>query len=432
MSPVMSLNARQQLAYQAILEGKSIFLTGSGGTGKSYLLSSVYDTFKREGKRGISLTALTGCAALLLHPTARTLHSWAGIGLGQFSAETLIEKTKRNRRAVMRWKMTDCLVIDEVSMMTPELFEKLDAVGRAIRKRPVPFGGLQLVLVGDFFQLPPVMRGETMFVFESPLWATLALPFHELIEIHRQKDPVFQAILTEARHGTLSKESLLMLGSRVGLDYSGLKIQPSMVFTRRAEVHDLNLKHFSSLKTESYTYIVKTVADSKAALKNPFAESAIEKLDKTAPYHSEITLAVGAQVMLITNLQEQGLVNGSRGVVVGFGSDPSRFPKVEFLNGVILLVEPAKWGSPDVPELFRSQIPLILAYAVTVHKTQGSTLDCALIDIGRRTFEYGQAYVALSRVKEMESLYVHDLDAEAFRAHPKVKAFYAHRDILCP
>ena len=167
MSPVMSLNARQQLAYQAILEGKSIFLTGSGGTGKSYLLSSVYDTFKREGKRGISLTALTGCAALLLHPTARTLHSWAGIGLGQFSAETLIEKTKRNRRAVMRWKMTDCLVIDEVSMMTPELFEKLDAVGRAIRKRPEPFGGLQLVLVGDFFQLPPVMRGETMFVFES-------------------------------------------------------------------------------------------------------------------------------------------------------------------------------------------------------------------------------------------------------------------------
>ena len=419
----MSLNEKQELAFQAILQGQSIFLTGSGGTGKSFLLSKVYDAMKSRCSRGLSLTALTGCAALLLHPSARTLHSWAGIGLGDVSATTLIEKAKRNRRAAMRWKMTDCLVIDEVSMMTPDLFEKLDAVGRAIRRRPEPFGGLQLVLVGDFFQLPPVTRGETIFLFESPLWTSLALPIHELTDIHRQKDPVFQAILTEARRGSLSKESLEMLGTRMGLDYSGLKIQPSMVFTRRAEVHDLNLKHFGALTTEQRTYTVKTVAEGKA-LSNPYAETAIEKLDKTAPYHAEITLAIGAQVMLITNLQEQGLVNGSRGVVSGFGPEPSRYPLVEFRTGVVLLVEPASWGTPDVPNLFRSQIPLILAYAVTVHKTQGSTLDCALIDVGRRTFEYGQAYVALSRVKEMGSLFIHDLDPEAFRAHPKVKAFY--------
>ena len=207
------LNHAQQTALDAVIQGRSIFLTGSGGTGKSFLISRV---FKEIGTRCIGLTALTGCAALLLHPRARTLHSWAGIGLGDAPSHVLVETVRKNRRAAARWRATDVLVIDEVSMLTPELFEKLDAVGRAIRRNDRLFGGIQLVLVGDFYQLPPVTReGETRFVFESPLWKALDLEVHELTEIVRQKDPVFQKVLGEARRGRLTPSHLKLfkLGS---------------------------------------------------------------------------------------------------------------------------------------------------------------------------------------------------------------------------
>jgi len=422
------LNPAQQKAFEAILEGRSIFLTGSGGTGKSFLLGKVYDAV--SGIRALALTALTGCASLLLHPRAKTLHSWAGIGLGDSPAHVLVETVRVNRRAAMRWRMTDILVIDEVSMLTPELFEKLDVVGRAIRRCERPFGGLQIVFVGDFYQLPPVSAGDSKFAFESPLWKTLGLEIHELTEIVRQKDPAFQKVLGEARRGRLTPESIQILQSRIGLDYSGLQIQPSMVFTRRAQVHDLNRKHFDSLVSRSagktYTYAVATLGS-----KNADAQKAIAKLDKVASYMPELTLAVGAQVMLLINDPENKLTNGSRGVVVGFEEDskpsevkPEIIPLVKFCGGQVLPIKRHVWTT-EIPGVSRTQLPLTLAYAVTIHKTQGSTLDCALIDVGERTFEYGQAYVALSRVKSLEALYIHDFHPGAFKAHPKVKAFYA-------
>jgi ATP-dependent DNA helicase PIF1 len=429
------LNLEQQKAYEAILEGRSIFLTGSGGTGKSYLISQVHTIF-HAGIRALALTALTGCASLLLHPRARTLHSWAGIGLGDAPAHVLVETVRVNRRAAARWRATDALVIDEVSMLTPELFEKLDAVGRAIRRCERPFGGLQLVFVGDFYQLPPVCReGTTKFVFESPLWKALGLEVHELTEIVRQKDPVFQTILGEARRGRLSPESIQILQTRIGLDYSDLQIQPSMVFTRRAQVHDLNRKHFDALTTPKYTYTAVTLASMKA-VGDPGIPKAVEKLDKVASYVTELTLAVGAQVMLLINDPENSLMNGSRGVVVGFDREADTdtqtdknsldavIPLVKFCGGQVLPIKRHKWAT-ELTGIIRTQLPLTLAYAVTIHKTQGSTLDCALIDVGERTFEYGQAYVALSRVKSLEALYIHDFHPGAFKAHPKVKAFYS-------
>ena len=429
------LNHAQQKALDAVIQGRSIFLTGSGGTGKSFLISRV---FKEIGTRCIGLTALTGCAALLLHARARTLHSWAGIGLGDAPSHVLVETVRKNRRAAARWRATDVLVIDEVSMLTPELFEKLDAVGRAIRRNDRPFGGLQLVLVGDFYQLPPVTReGETRFVFESPLWKALDLEVHELTEIVRQKDPVFQKVLGEARRGRLTPESSQTLQTRIGLDYSDLQIQPSMVFTRRAQVHDLNLKHLAAITTQKHVYKAVTLASMKA-VGDPGIPRAVEKLDKVAQYVTELTLAVGAQVMLLINDAENKLTNGSRGVVVGFEAEaeadtsasPDKnsldavIPLVKFCGGQILPIKRNKWAT-ELPGITRTQLPLTLAYAVTIHKTQGATLDCALIDVGERTFEYGQAYVALSRVKSLEALYIHDFHPGAFKAHPKVKAFYA-------
>jgi ATP-dependent DNA helicase PIF1 len=452
ISPTM--NTAQQAAFDAIEAGKSIFLTGPGGTGKSYLLNEL----SKRSTREVSLTAMTGCAALLLNSKAKTLHSWAGVGLGTDVVPILVSKVRKSRRAALRWLKTDVLVIDEVSMMTPDLFEKLDQVGRKVRRNELlPFGGLQIVLVGDFFQLPPV-SAETKFIFESPLWVTLKLEKHELTEIVRQKDPAFQVILNEARYGELSKASLRELRKRLNLDYKSLTIQPTMLFTRRVEVDQINARELKKLTTERHVYKATTIFNPSAntiglTINSPEVEMAVQKLDGHAAYTPELILAVGAQVMLLTNLNsEAGLVNGSRGVIVDFkkaevkGDDPegckrsvadllkapkvlvqrdeTLMPLVEFKSGERRLIDYHSWEVQDFPGILRKQIPLKLAYAVTIHKAQGATLDCALIDVGDRTFEYGQAYVALSRCKDMDSLYIHDIRAEAFRANPKVKEFY--------
>jgi ATP-dependent DNA helicase PIF1 len=449
------MNAAQQAAFDAIEAGKSIFLTGPGGTGKSYLLNEL----SKRSTREVSLTAMTGCAALLLNSKAKTLHSWAGVGLGTDVVPILVSKVRKSRRAALRWLKTDVLVIDEVSMMTPDLFEKLDQVGRKVRRNELlPFGGLQIVLVGDFFQLPPVSAEK--FIFESPLWTSLKLEKHELTEIVRQKDPVFQAILNEARYGELSKASLKTLRKRLNLDYKSLTIQPTMLFTRRVEVDQINARELKKLTTERHIYKASTVFNPSAntvglTVNSPEVQTAVQKLDGNAAYTPELVLAVGAQVMLLTNLNsEAGLVNGSRGVIVDFKKaevkeddlltegckrraadllkgpkvfvqrDETLMPLVEFKSGERRLIDYHSWEVQDFPGILRKQIPLKLAYAVTIHKAQGATLDCALIDVGDRTFEYGQAYVALSRCKDIESLYIHDIQAEAFRANPKVKAFY--------
>ena len=437
------MNAAQQAAFDAIEAGKSIFLTGPGGTGKSYLLNELW---KRSSK-DISLTAMTGCAALLLNSKAKTLHSWAGVGLGTDVVPLLVSKIRKSRKAALRWLKTDVLVIDEVSMMTPDLFEKLDEVGRKVRRNELmPFGGLQIVLVGDFFQLPPISTES--FVFESPLWKKLGLETHELTEIVRQKDPIFQTILNEARHGELTKASVRLLRKRMNLDYKSLTVQPTMLFTRRVEVDQINTRELKKLTTERHVYKATTVFNPSAnttglTVSSPEVQMAVQKLDGNAAYSPELVLAVGAQVMLLYNLNhEAGLVNGSRGVVVDFKKaepseadkafikrDETLMPVVEFKSGDRRTIDYNTWEVQDFPGVLRKQIPLKLAYAVTIHKAQGATLDCALIDVGDRTFEYGQAYVALSRCKDIESLYVHDLDAAAFRANPKVKEFYKREQV---
>jgi len=322
------MNAAQQAAFDAIEAGKSVFLTGPGGTGKSYLLNQLSLRSTKE----VSLTAMTGCAALLLNSKAKTLHSWAGVGLGADVVPLLVSKIRKSRRAALRWLKTDILVIDEVSMMTPDLFEKLDEVGRKVRRNELPFGGLQIVLVGDFFQLPPISTQS--FVFESPLWKKLGLETHELTEIVRQKDPIFQTILNEARHGELTKASVRLLRQRMNLDYKSLTVQPTMLFTRRVEVDQINARELKKLTTERHVFKATTVFNPSAntmglTVTSPEVQAAVMKLDGNAAYTPELVLAVGAQVMLLYNLNhEAGLVNGSRGVVVDFKkAEPSEDDK---------------------------------------------------------------------------------------------------------
>jgi ATP-dependent DNA helicase PIF1 len=433
--PIETLNAEQREAFDAIASGQSIFITGPGGTGKSYLIQAIYNLIPDRIGKHVAITAMTGCAALLLGRYAKTLHSWAGVGLGRGSAAQLATQIRRSGWTLRRWLATDILVVDEVSMLTSDLLDKLNEVAQIVRRDTRPMGGLQVVFVGDFYQLPPVVKAdeegkrEIPFVFESPVWKQIVAKAISLKQIVRQADPVFQAVLNEARIGEVSGPSLEILRTRQGLNWQSELIRPTLLFTRRVEVDIVNDKNLKALKGDRKLFTADTVFAPLESLRGvsketPEIKRALEKLDKDAPYVVELVLAVGAQVMLLTNVDpSQGLVNGSRGVVVGF--DGMGTPLVQFRHGQPIPISATTWESEEIEGLFRKQIPLRLAYAITIHKAQGATLDSALIDIGSNTFEYGQAYVALSRVKSLDSLYIWDVEPSAFRAHPKVKNFYS-------
>lgn len=429
------LNDKQRTAVDAVAAGRNIFLTGAGGTGKSHTIRAIQEWAVSKGIR-VAVTAMTGCAALLLNTEgakgparAKTLHSWAGVGLGRDPPHELAASIEKNRRAKSRWVMTQLLIIDEISMMMADFLEKLDFVARRIRRKPdLRFGGLQLVFAGDFCQLPPVSTGTIHYVFESPIWSSLLDETHYLTQIVRQRDPIFQRILTEARMGVLTPESLAVLQGRKGLNWQDNEIRPTLLFTRNAEVDSINRKNMEALDGERRTYEAKTVTVEKGHATvsplDPEIQRSLAKLDVDAPYAPSLELCVGAQVMLLTNMdQEHGLVNGSRGIVTGYS--PGGLPLVRFLGFTDpVLIDRANWWLADNDSIGRSQIPLKVAYAITVHKSQGATLDSALIDIGSRTFEYGQAYVALSRCRSLEGLYIWSLDPTRVMCHPTVKKFY--------
>ena len=426
-----TLNDDQTAALDAVKTGRNIFLTGAGGTGKSHTIRAIVAWAKATGLR-YDVTAMTGCAALLLGLKAKTLHSWAGIGLGRESPASLAESIKRSRKTQRRWMDCQLLIIDEISMMTPELLEKLDFIARRVRRRPdVKFGGIQLLLAGDFCQLPPVQKSggggdatpTPLFAFESAAWATLIDATHHLTKIERQPDPVFQAILTEARMGALSEASIAILQGRKGLPWATDQIRPTLIFSRNADVAAINAANMDALDGESVIFKAATIQGSTVSI-DAELEAQLTRLDLDAPYEPELNLKIGAQVMLITNLdQERGLVNGSRGVVLNFTS--TGLPTVRFLSvSEPVTIDRATWMLPDNDQVGRAQIPLKVAYAITIHKSQGATLDCALIDIGSNTFEYGQAYVALSRVRSLEGLHIWSLNPFKVRCHPAVAAFY--------
>lgn len=451
---VQTLSPEQAAAVAAAKAGKSLFITGPGGTGKSHLLQVLVKELKQMG-REVALTALTGCAALLLSNMpnmpvkAKTLHSWAGVGLGRGSLESLVRGIVTNYHKKKNWVKTDVLIVDEVSMLTPSLLDLLDKIGRHVRKRPFqPMGGLRVIFVGDFHQLPPVGRDDPdkVFAFQSPVWPQLVQETIQLKTIFRQADPVFQKVLEEARVGALSAESFALLEGRKSTAWKGQQIRPTLLFTRNADVDAINEKHFEKLAGDAVAFRAKTVFSrpdqteagldkfrSTPSSKNEggngsVSEAALQRLvefmDKDAPYEAHLELKVGAQVMLVRNVDpDLGLVNGSRGVVLRF-SEATGWPIVRFVGGATVEVKPQQWESDTDPSFWREQIPLRLAWASTIHKAQGASLDSALVDIGKATFEYGQAYVALSRVRSLEGLWVYDLDAMAFKVHPAVEGFY--------
>jgi ATP-dependent DNA helicase PIF1 len=401
------LSPAQQQAFDLFTKGKNIFISGQAGTGKSFIINMIYNYAELHDKK-INVTALTGCAALLLNMKATTIHSWGGIGIGG-EITTLISNIRKYKK-VDNW-LTDILVVDEVSMMSKSLFELLDTIGKKLRKNPKPFGGIQLVFCGDFYQLPPI---DDSFCFESLLWNQTFDKTIIFTKNYRQEDDGFQKVLNEVREGNISPEGCKLLlectQKKVG---DGIK--PTIIYPTKKLADQINQFENLTLEGESRSYkSYKSILSGHISLE-------LDKQIQGKNIDEMITLKIGSQVMCIVNLdQDLGVVNGSQGLVIDFTEG---FPIVQFKT-CKMIIKPHLWKNDKYENEGVYQIPLILSWAITIHKAQGISLDEAMINIGSSVFEYGQTYVALSRVRTEEGLYIKSLDVSRIKANPKVIEFY--------
>lgn len=417
----LKLSEKQNEAYNLMVNGKSIFLTGSAGTGKTEVIKMFIKVYKQN--KIIGVTSTTGISALLFGGV--TIHSFLGIGLGQGSVESMVKKIFTRPHLRKRWQELEVLIVDEISMLSPDLFDKLEKLARRIRRNEQPFGGIQLILSGDFLQLPCINSDD--FCFESKAWENCIENTVYLTEIMRQKDSEFQECLNNIRMGLLPKKTRKLLKSRVGVELTNdFGIKPTKLFSTNYSVDYVNNKELDILAEndpEFFEYNMDITV--YPGIKN--RDTVIEKYKKSCNAAETIQLCKGAQVMLLFNMDtEGGLVNGSRGVVSGFIGD---IPLVKFLNGREVLVDYHIWETEENGQkiLRVIQIPLKLAYALTIHKSQGCSLDYAEIDLSN-TFEKGQAYVALSRVKNLEGLSIIEIDFDKIVANEKAVAFYKNSE----
>ena len=437
----MDLSIEQQIAYDKYVQGENIFITGPGGSGKSALIKMIHKHAYNQFKN-IQVTALTGCAAVLLNCKAKTLHSWAGIGLGNGTIEQLVLKIKKNKFAKALWKGTDILVVDEVSMLSLKLFNTLNEIGKAVRCNFKPFGGIQLIFSGDFFQLPPVgdsLEPDTQrFCFESEDWNSVFQRDNQiqLVKIFRQTDQIYSSILNQIREGQIKRKSNDLLQEYVGRPFAeNLVAEPTKLYPTRNKVENINNTKMASLCGEEKVFKIKYIKDiemtktdriKRLEYNDKDIQIELDFLASNLICEKDMKLKIGSQVMCIVNIQSDTgieVCNGSQGIVTAF-CEVSGCPRVKFNNGIDRIMVRNVWVSDKIPGIGVSQIPLILAWALTIHKSQGATMDAAEIDVGSGIFECGQTYVALSRVKSLDGLYLTSFDAKRIRINKKVKEFY--------
>lgn len=394
-----------------MLEGSSVFLTGAPGAGKTYVLNEFIHRAQRRGKR-IAVTASTGIAAT--HISGSTIHSWSGLGIKDSLSEWDLENLHNNDRLIKRYNSVDILVIDEISMLHGKRFDMVDQVCKLLRDNDKPFGGLQVVVVGDLFQLPPVSRGNEVidFAHTSRAWRELDPKICYITEQHRQTEigDGLLDLLEAMRRGDINEMHEELLRNRIG-KRPGEGVVATKLYSHNTDVDSINSRQLAALDGPKHTYRMAT-SGSKAK---------IEQFVKTLLAPEELTVAEGAEVMFVVNDYAQGFANGTRGRVVDFAHGQ---PVVQLQSGKEIVVESHEWNLTEDGKIraTATQLPLRLAWAITIHKSQGMSLDGAYMDLSR-SFTPGMGYVALSRVRSIGGVYLVGINNMALQLHPDIYEF---------
>ncbi len=421
----------QEEALTILKTGANVFLTGEPGAGKSHTVNS-YTRWLRE--RGVepAITASTGIAAT--HIGGMTIHSWAGIGIKRSLSQYDLDRIASTEHVVKRIRKTKILIIDEVSMLSPDTLSMVDAVCREILQSTKAFGGLQIIFVGDFFQLPPIVKREERhsademnqdifgdeggaeearprFAYDSGAWARANPIVCYLTEQHRQDDKVFLDILSAIRRNTFGEDHLPHIEARK-LAQSKAPVSAPKLFSHNADVDRINDETLSKIEGTPKGFVMKAQG----------SPNLVASLKKSCLSPEALFLKVGASVMFTKNNPKAGYVNGTLGTVMSFNQYSGQ-PTIRTRVGHVIEVEPAEWMIEENGKVKAriTQLPLRLAWAITVHKSQGMSLDEAVMDLSD-VFEYGQGYVALSRVRRLDGLYLLGWNKRTFEVHPEVLA----------
>lgn len=397
----------QSLALEIMLEGNNVVLTGPAGSGKTYVLNEFIRRAKREGKY-VAVTATTGLAAT--HLGGNTIHAWSGIGISDQLHQNFLEHLLKGRRDIIEG--TDVLVIDEISMLHDYRLDMVDEVARKVRRDDRPFGGIQVILCGDFFQLPPVNRNDSRqgsFVVNASVWEEFDPVVCYLDEQHRQDDDDFLEILNAMRAGDVRRSHAEKLLERVDAELAVGTELATELHTVNIDVDRINASRLKSIGGGEQHYEMVTTGK----------EQYVETLKRSCLALPMLVLKKGALVMAIKNSAEKRYANGSLGTVIGFEKD-TNYPIVQLHSGRTVTMTPETWElrDGDKKRASLSQIPLRLAWAITVHKSQGMTLDAARVDL-RRAFVEGMGYVALSRVRRLENLSLVGINRMALQISPE-------------
>jgi len=444
----------QQLCFEKYLNGENLFITGPGGSGKSFLIKNIVKHAEKNNKN-IKICALTGCAAILLECKATTLHMFSGIGFANKKNDEIIQELFTTKRYKLKnWRNLEILIIDEVSMMSLKIFLLLDLIAKKFYKNNNPFGGLQVIFTGDFYQLSPVCNSflekeEAMFCFEHELWNQLFAEENQIVlkTIFRQKDETLLKILKYIRKGQITPSSRIALESRIfnALELNLIKKDKILTILSpiKRDVEQINLKEYLKLdkSLEEREYVLNYIdlyikydedADEKKNLfalllkSNDHLKKDYDFLANNILAEKCLKLKIGTHVMCIANINLSGelqIANGSQGIIVSFND--KKMPYVKFNNiEEPILIDYYIWKSEFNKRVGLMQLPLIYSWAITIHKSQGLTLENAIIDIGSNIFADGQTYVALSRVKSLDGLYLTSFDCSKIKCNPLVKKFY--------
>ncbi|MDY0302617.1 MAG: AAA family ATPase [Candidatus Moranbacteria bacterium] len=400
---------KQEIALKILASGSNVFLTGSAGTGKTFVINK-YIQYLRE--RGVepAIVAPTGIAAS--HIGGKTIHSFFSLGIRENIEDYYLRWLKKQPFLEKRFKYLKVLIIDEISMVSPELFASMDRILKAFKENEKPFGGVQVVLSGDFFQLPPVAKGprQIKFVWQTELWQETGLRICYLQEKFRQGEDDLAGILDEIRSGEVSEGSMDIFRSCYKKNLTA-EFNITKLYTHNIDVDRINDTELNKLPGKEIIF----KANTKGSRQN------LERIFKGSLVQEELRLKKEATIIFIKNNYGAGYINGTLGRVVDFEKDNS-FPIVELFDGKRIVVSPEEWLWEDDKGKIKAvvkQLPLKLAWALTVHKSQGMTLDAAEIDLSK-TFEIGQGYVALSRIKSIRGLRLMGLNDIALRVDEAV------------